>query len=43
MDMLYTTKVMAIYVIFLPILVKIWLPWQRPLDPCKQNCPLGMG
>jgi len=25
-------------VIFLPILAKIWLPWQRPLDPCNKKC-----
>jgi len=42
MDMLHTTEVMgqkitkmamtvmAILVILLPILTKIWLPWQRP-------------
>jgi len=40
MDMLHTTEVMAIFVIFLPILAKIWLPWQRPLDPCNQKCLL---
>ena len=28
------------FVIFLPILAKIWLPWQRPLDPCNQKCLL---
>jgi len=28
---------------FLPILAKIWLPWQRPLDPCNQKCLLGIG
>ena len=38
-----TTEVMAIlsyghFVIFLPILTKIWLPWQRPLDRCNQKC-----
>jgi len=27
----------------LPILVKIWLPWQRPSDPCNQNCLLWIG
>jgi len=27
---LHTTEVMAIFVIFWPILAKIWLPWQRP-------------
>jgi len=40
MDMLHTTEVMAIFVIFLPILTKIWLPWQRPLDRCNQKCLL---
>ena len=38
MDMSLTTEVIAIYVIFWPILAKIWLPWQRPLDPCNQKC-----
>ena len=38
MDLLLTTEVMAIFVIFWPILAKIWLPWQRPLDPCNQKC-----
>ena len=38
MDMSLTTDVMAIFVIFLLILAKIWLPWQRPLDPCNQKC-----
>jgi len=32
------TEVMAIFVIFLPILAKIWLPWQRPLDSRNQKC-----
>jgi len=35
-----TAEVMAIFVIFWPILAKIWLPWQRPLDPCNQKCLL---
>jgi len=38
-----TTKVMAIFVIFLPILAKIWLPWQRPLDPYNQKYLLWIG
>ena len=38
-----TTEVMAIFVIFWPILAKIWLPWQRPLDPCNQKCLLWVG
>ena len=37
---LHTTEVMAIFVICLPILAKIWLPWQRRLDRCSQKCPL---
>jgi len=40
MDMLHTTELMAIFVIFLLILAKIWLPWQRPLDHCNQKCLL---
>jgi len=28
---------------FWPILTKIWLPWQRPLDPCNQKCFLWIG
>ena len=24
--------------LFWPILAKIWLRWQRPLDPCNQKC-----
>ena len=28
---------------FLPILAKIWLPWQRPLDPWNQKCLLWIG
>jgi len=40
MDMSHTTEVMTIFVIFLAILANIWLPWQRPLDPCKQKCLL---
>jgi len=40
MDMLHTTEVMTIFVIFLPILAKIWLPWQRLLDLCNQKCLL---
>jgi len=40
MDMLHTTAVMAIFVIFWPILAKIWLPWQRPLHLWNQKCLL---
>jgi len=43
MDMLHTTEVMAIFVIFWPILAKIWLPWQRPLDHSNQKCLLCIG
>jgi len=35
MDMSLTTEVMAIFVIFWSNFAKIWLPWQRPLDPCS--------
>jgi len=28
---------------FWPILAKIWLPWQRPLNPCNQKCLLRIG
>ena len=38
-----TTDVMAIFVIFWPILAKIWLPCQRLLDPCNQKCLLWIG
>jgi len=41
--MSYATEVMAIFVIFLPILAKIWLPWQRLLHPCNQKCLLWVG
>ena len=41
--MLHKTEVMAIFVIFWLILAKIWLPWQRPLDPCSQKCLLWIG
>jgi len=43
MDVLHTTEVMAIFVIFWLILAKIWLPRQRPLDPCNQKCLLWIG
>jgi len=42
-DVSLTTKVMAIFVIFLPILAKIWLPWQLPLDLCNQKCLIWIG
>jgi len=43
--MLHTTEVivMAIFVIFWPILAKIWLSWQRPCNPCNQKCLLWIG
>jgi len=41
--MLHTTKIMAIFVIFLPILATNWLRWRRPLDPCNQKCLLWIG
>jgi len=28
------------FFVFWPILAKIWLPWQRPLDSCNQKCLL---
>jgi len=28
---------------FWPILAKMLLPWQRPLDPCNQKCLLWIG
>jgi len=28
---------------FCDILAKIWLPWQRPLEPCNQKCLLWTG
>jgi len=43
MCMLHTTEVMAIFVIVWPILAKIWLPWQRLLEPCNQTCLLSIG
>jgi len=42
-DMSHTTEVMAIFMRFLPILAKIWLPWQRLLDPCNYKCLLWIG
>ena len=43
MDMLHTTELMATFLIFWPILAKMWLPWQRSLDPCNQKCLLWIG
>jgi len=43
MDVWLTTEVMAIFAIFWLILAKIWLPWQRPLDPCNQKCLIWIG
>jgi len=41
--MLHTTEVIAIFVIFWLIFAKIWLPWQRPLDPCNHKCLIWIG
>jgi len=43
MDMSFTTEVMAIFVIFWPILAKHWFAWQRPLHPCNEKCLLWIG
>ena len=43
MDMSLTTEVMANFVIFGLFWPKIWLPWQRPLDPCNQKCLIWIG
>jgi len=43
MDVSLTIEVMAIFVIFWPILAKLWLPWQRSLDPCNQKYLLWIG
>ena len=43
MDMSLTNEVMAIFVILWPILAKIWLQSQRPLDSCNQKCLLWIG
>ena len=42
MDVSHTSEVMAI-LDFWPILAKIWLPWQRPLDPYNQKFVLWIG
>jgi len=34
---------MANFVFFWPTFAKIWLPWQRPLNPCNQKCLLWIG
>ena len=39
----HTAEVLVILLRFLPILAKIWLPWQRSLDPCNQKCLLWIG
>jgi len=41
--MVYTTEVMAIFVIFLAYFGQNLLPWQRPLDPCNQKYFLWIG
>jgi len=43
MDVSFTSDVMAIFVIVWPILAKICLPWQRPVDPWNQKCLLWIG
>jgi len=43
MDMLHTTEVMAIFVIFWPILAKHLVAMATPLDPCNQKCLLRIG
>ena len=43
MDVWLKTEVNAIFVILWPIMAKIWLPWQCPLDPCNQKCLLWIG
>jgi len=43
MHITHTTEVLTIFVIFLPILAKNWLPWQYSLDPCNQKCCLWIG
>jgi len=43
MDMSLTIEVVAIFVIFWPILAKNWLPWQRPLDLSNEKCLLCIG
>jgi len=43
MDMSLTTEVTAFFVIFLPILAKIWLPRQRPLYPRSQKYLIWIG
>ena len=43
MDILHTSDVMAIFVIFWLILAKIWFPWHRPLDACNKKCLLWIG
>jgi len=41
--MSHTTEVITIFVKFLPILAKIWLPWQRSLDTCNHKYLLLIG
>jgi len=37
------TKLRLDFVIFVPILAKNWLPWQRRLDPCNRKSFLWIG
>jgi len=41
--MSHRTEDMTSFMIFLPILAKICLPWQRLLHPCNQKCLLWIG
>jgi len=43
MHMTHRSEVVTIFVIFLAILAKNWLPWQYPLDPCNQKYFLWIG
>jgi len=43
LHMSHTTEVMVILLDFLPILAKIWLPWQHSSDSCNQKCLLWIG
>jgi len=43
MDMLHTTEVMAIFVIFCLFWPQIWLAWQCPFIPCNQKCLVWIG
>jgi len=36
-------KLWPFFLIFWSILAKIWLPWQRRIDPCNKKCLLWIG